>query len=323
MNKNIALTEVDEVNISIIMDNSIDALMMGNQEVHRFDFSAQQLIAGDGFSAIVAEHGFSAKLEMKCGTNQGTVLYDTGISPDGTRHNMEALGIDINQMQAIVLSHGHMDHTGGLPALLDKMSIPPIPLVVHPDALLERKIVRPDGYEEQTTAPRLTEQQLSKVHLQKHTEPTLLADNMLLVSGEIERTTSFETGFPFNYTKYDGQWQHDPLIKDDQCVIVRLRGKGLVVVSGCCHAGVVNTVRYAQKLTGCDQVYAVLGGFHLTGNIFDKIIPDTLDALREINPKYLIPGHCTGWSAINQIIQTMPEKYIPSCVGTTFCFKGE
>ncbi|CAG8998758.1 MAG: hypothetical protein CENE_00718 [Candidatus Celerinatantimonas neptuna] len=323
MNKNIALAEVDEINISIIMDNSIDALLVGSQEVQRFDFSAQQLIAEDGFSAIVAEHGFSAKLEMKCGTNQGAVLYDTGISPDGTRHNMEALGIDINQMQAIVLSHSHMDHTGGLPALLDKMSTPPIPLVVHPDALLERKLVRPDGYEEETTAPRLTEQQLSKVHLQKHTEPTLLADNMLLVSGEIERTTAFETGFPLNYTKYGGQWQHDPLIKDDQCVIVRLRGKGLVVVSGCCHAGVVNTVHYAQKLTGCDQVYAVLGGFHLTGNIFDKIIPDTLDALREINPKYLIPGHCTGWSAINQIIQTMPEKYIPSCVGTTFCFKGE
>lgn len=318
---NLPLLEVDEVKIKIIMDNTIDALLPGNDTVKRFDFSSYPLVADDGFFSLVAEHGFSTMIQVQNGNKQGAILYDAGVSPGGTLHNMETLGLDINDMQAIVLSHGHMDHTLGLPGLLDKIKSPGIPLVVHPDALLERKIMTPDGYENNISTPKLTEEQQSKITLHKKSDPTLLLDNTLLVSGEIDRTTDFETGFPFNYTKRNGQWEHDPLILDDQCIILILRGKGLVVLSACSHSGVVNTVRYAQKLTGCRQVHAVVGGFHLTGGTFEKIIPETVAALQEINPTYIVPGHCTGWAAMHQIIRTMPEKYIPSCVGSTLLFQ--
>jgi 7,8-dihydropterin-6-yl-methyl-4-(beta-D-ribofuranosyl)aminobenzene 5'-phosphate synthase len=124
------------------------------------------------------------------------------------------------------------------------------------------------------------------------------------------------------YTKRNRQWENDPLLKDDQSIIVNVRGKGLVIITGCCHSGVINTIRYAQTLTGCQQVYAVLGGFHLKGGIFEKIVPATISELQKINPTYLMPGQCTGWSAIYKIAQTMPEKFISNCGGTTLVFKA-
>lgn len=324
MKKDIPLLEVDEVKVTIIMDNTLDVFATNNQIAHRFDSSSYPLIADDGFSTLVAEHGFSAMIQVKCGNKQGTVLYDTGISSGGTLHNMSVMGINVNDMQAIILSHGHMDHTLGLSALIDKIgSNQKMPLIFHPDALLERKAVMPGGYENDVSAPKLTDSQKNKVDIVNNTNPILLVDNMILVSGEIARTTSFETGLPSHYTKHNGLWEDDPLLKDDQCIIINVRGKGLVIITGCCHSGVINTIRYAQVLTGCKQVYAVLGGFHLAGGIFEKIIPGTIAELQKINPTYLIPGHCTGWSAIHQIAQTMPHKFISNSVGTTLVFQAK
>ena len=323
MKKDNPLLEVDEVKITIIMDNTIDAFMTGNEIVHRFDFSNSPLIADDGFSTLIAEHGFSAMIQVKCGNKQGAVLYDTGLSPGGTLHNMSAMGINVNDMQAIVLSHGHMDHTMGLPALINKLGAHQIPLIFHPDALLERKVIMPGGYENNVSAPKLTDLQQDKIVVVSKKDPTLLVENMILVSGEVARTTDFETGFPVHYTKRNDLWANDPLLMDDQCIIINVRGQGLVVITGCCHAGVINTIRYAQNLTGCQQVYAVLGGFHLTGGIFEKIIPATIVELQKINPTYLMPGHCTGWSAIHQIAQAMPKAFIPNNVGTTLVFQAK
>jgi Metal-dependent hydrolases of the beta-lactamase superfamily II len=180
----------------------------------------------------------------------------------------------------------------------------------------------PGGYEVNVSAPKLTAAQRGKIAFVEKNGPTLLGDGTILVSGEIARTTDFETGFPIHYTKRKGEWEHDPAVKDDQCVVVNVRGKGLVVITGCCHAGLINTIRYAQTLTDCQQVHAVLGGFHLTGGIFEKIIPATITELQKINPAYLMPGHCTGWSAIHQIAQIMPKAFIANNVGTTVLFQA-
>jgi 7,8-dihydropterin-6-yl-methyl-4-(beta-D-ribofuranosyl)aminobenzene 5'-phosphate synthase len=287
--------------------------MTGNEVVHRFDLNCD-------FPPI-AEHGFSAMIQVKSGNNQGTVLLDAGISSTGILHNMDSLGINATDIQAIILSHGHSDHTMGLSALIEKSERNQIPLISHPDAFLDKKIIMPDGYELNISPPELTALQQEKIFFVKKSNPTLLADNMILISGEIPRTTDFETGFPLHYTKRNGQWENDPVIKDDQCVIVNVRGQGLVVITGCCHSGVINTIRYAQTLTNTQQVYAVLGGFHLTGGIFEKIIPNTIAELEKINPTYLMPGHCTGWSAIHQIAQSMPKAFIPNNVGTTLVFR--
>jgi 7,8-dihydropterin-6-yl-methyl-4-(beta-D-ribofuranosyl)aminobenzene 5'-phosphate synthase len=152
--------------------------------------------------------------------------------------------------------------------------------------------------------------------------PSLMADDTVLVSGEIARTADFEKGYPIHYTERDGVWENDPLIRDDQCIIVNVRGQGLVIVTGCGHAGIINTIRYAQTLTGVQRVFAVIGGFHLAGGLFEKIIPETVSQLKEINPRYIMPGHCTGWTAINQIANALPDAFIPSSVGTTLVLRG-
>jgi 7,8-dihydropterin-6-yl-methyl-4-(beta-D-ribofuranosyl)aminobenzene 5'-phosphate synthase len=115
----------------------------------------------------------------------------------------------------------------------------------------------------------------------------------------------------------DGEWRADPLILDDQALIVSLGDRGLVILSGCGHAGIVNTVRFARNLTGNDAVAAIIGGFHLSGPMFERIIEPTVDALAELSPSLLVPAHCTGWRAVHRLATRFPDALIMSTVGTT------
>ena len=114
----------------------------------------------------------------------------------------------------------------------------------------------------------------------------------------------------------------DPLIRDDQALVVNISDKGLVILTGCGHAGIINTINYANKITGIDRIHAIIGGFHLSADdgIFEAAIEPTLKEFQKVQPGYLMPCHCTGWKATNRIIETMPEKFIQSSVGTTFQF---
>jgi len=108
--------------------------------------------------------------------------------------------------------------------------------------------------------------------------------------------------------------------RDDQSVIINLKDQGLVVISGCAHAGIVNSIRYAQKITGVPRIHAIIGGFHLSGPYFSKIITPTITDLESINPAYIIPMHCTGWEAQTLFAKKMPDKFILSTVGTKYVF---
>src|SRR5207237_7301496 len=119
-----------------------------------------------------------------------------------------------------------------------------------------------------------------------------------------------------------GGWEPDPWVWDDQAVVVNVAGKGLVVLSSCSHAGAINVLRYAQAVTGVDQVHAFVGGMHLSGGLFEPIIPRTIAELGSLTPDYLVPGHCTGWKATNLIVSTFPTGYIQSNVGTKLRFGG-
>jgi 7,8-dihydropterin-6-yl-methyl-4-(beta-D-ribofuranosyl)aminobenzene 5'-phosphate synthase len=106
--------------------------------------------------------------------------------------------------------------------------------------------------------------------------------------------------------------------------VVNILDKGLVILTGCGHAGVINTLNYAKRMTGIDRIHAIMGGFHLPadGGIYEAAIEPTLKEFKKAQPDYLIPCHCTGWKAVNRIIETMPEKFIQSSVGTTFKFSS-
>jgi 7,8-dihydropterin-6-yl-methyl-4-(beta-D-ribofuranosyl)aminobenzene 5'-phosphate synthase len=245
------------------------------------------------------------------------VLFDTGVSRDGILYNMDAMEVQASDIQAIVLSHGHADHAMGLPGLIDRLGKRGLPLVLHPDAFLERKLVLPNGAEVQIPPPRHTDLRREGIELIEEVGLSMLVDDMLLVSGEVDRTSEFEKGFRGHYARRNGVWEPDPLIMDDQCAILNLHGKGLVIVTGCGHSGIINIIRHARRLTGIQAIYAVVGGFHLTGAQFEPIIPATVAALQDIKPRYIMPGHCTGWLATQQIAQAMPEAFIPNSVGTT------
>jgi 7,8-dihydropterin-6-yl-methyl-4-(beta-D-ribofuranosyl)aminobenzene 5'-phosphate synthase len=140
----------------------------------------------------------------------------------------------------------------------------------------------------------------------------------VLITGEVDRVTSFEKGFPTHQAWRGSGWEPDPLILDDQALIAHVAGRGLVVLTGCGHAGLINICRYAQRLTGLGKLYAVIGGFHLTGPLFEPIIMDTVDALEQLAPDVIVPAHCTGWKATHAIARRLPGAFIQNSVGTTF-----
>ena len=217
--------------------------------------------------------------------------------------------------------------------MLKRMS-KPINVIAHPDAFLKRWLVYPDG--NKAKMPVLDEKELENngatihkirnVNFLQSNNNDGVGDNgvssPLMITGQIPRETSFEKGFPLQYAEIQGEKElvPDPLVNDDQAIIVNIRQKGLVILTGCGHAGIINTINYAKKVTKINKVFAILGGFHLTGGIYEEAIEPTIKELQRADPKYIIPCHCTGWKATNKIIEMMPEKFIQTSVGTSFNF---
>jgi len=308
------LKEVDRIEVLTLMDNYVDVLLGNTDVVRRAAHSGGGEIFKD---TLVGEHGLSMLVTVYEGMKKHTILFDTGYSAVGVLHNIERLGLDLKGVEVIVLSHGHMDHLGSLNVLLEKMP-KPMPVLVHPYAFTSpRYVTRKDGGKDRF--PHM----LDRGEIEKRggqivetAGPTLICEDMLMVSGEVERTTSFEKGMPHALVEKNGKLEKDPIL-DDQALFVRLKGEGLVVIGGCSHAGIVNTVLYGKKITAAQTVHAVLGGFHLAGPFFEPIIGDTLDALKAMDPKVVVPMHCTGWKAIHRFEEAFPCVFILNSVGST------
>jgi 7,8-dihydropterin-6-yl-methyl-4-(beta-D-ribofuranosyl)aminobenzene 5'-phosphate synthase len=319
MSERVSLEPVDAANVTVLVDNFIDALLPSGEVAQRprvaYDMWEQ------GRDQLIAEHGLSLALTIERNGHSASLIYDAGLSREAAIHNMDVLEVRLPDLRAIVMSHGHSDHHGGLEGMIRRVGSRGMPLVVHPEAWRDRKVVFPTGTELHLPPPSRQDLDREGVEVTEERQPSLLIDGTVLVTGQVERVTDFEKGFPLNYGRSrNGGWEPDPWIWDDQAVVVSLKGKGLVVLSGCSHSGAVNVLRQARRLTGEDRVHAFVGGMHLTGGIFERLIPRTLDELVAIAPRWLVPGHCTGWKATHEIARRLPEAYVQTSVGTRLRF---
>jgi 7,8-dihydropterin-6-yl-methyl-4-(beta-D-ribofuranosyl)aminobenzene 5'-phosphate synthase len=258
-----------------------------------------------GGDTLPAEHGFSCVLRR--GEHQ--ILFDTGKS-DLLLRNAAALGIDLLATDAIVLSHGHYDHTGGLKGIIDAGVRAPIHM--HPDALKPHYGRDPDTRVRFIGSPIDTDTLRAATKIVAITAPTEILAG-ICATGPVPRENDFEDA--------GGDFWCDPsctiadTIVDDQSLYFET-SHGTVVVLGCAHAGVINTLRYVQKLTNTRRIHAVLGGMHLPHASTHRI-DATLAALREFNIAVLAPMHCTGTAATEKLRQTFPRSFHAFAVGST------
>jgi 7,8-dihydropterin-6-yl-methyl-4-(beta-D-ribofuranosyl)aminobenzene 5'-phosphate synthase len=321
----IALEPVDALTITTLADNFTDMLLMDEGPARRPPFrvasEADDVMAGgETIDALRAEHGFSALVTVTKGDREHRILFDTGMTPNGMVENMRRLELRPDEIETVVLSHGHFDHTGGLHGLARALGTKRLPLLLHPEGWTRRRIAIPgrDPIEIPTTSRRALED--AGFAIVEERNPSFLLDGSLLVTGEVDRTTEFERGFPVHQAHRHDTWEPDPLILDDQALVAHVRGKGLVILTGCGHSGIVNVARYVQRVAGGERMHALVGGFHLNGPLFEPIIGATCDALAEFAPDHLVPTHCTGFRAIHALGRRFPDAFVQNSVGTRLEF---
>jgi 7,8-dihydropterin-6-yl-methyl-4-(beta-D-ribofuranosyl)aminobenzene 5'-phosphate synthase len=311
------LNAVDKVEILTLQDNYIEMTAMdGSAIVSR----AVPLKNGEISASILAEHGFSALVKTTINGQAHTLLFDFGFSENGAAQNAATLGVDMTEVEAVALSHGHSDHTGGMEKFTALIGKRDIPFVVHPSAFKSPRYIKL-GEDFKLNFPKFTRDMVKQAGLSviETEKPYPMLDNTILFLGEIPHATDFEKGWSLPHCQKDGNEFWDA-IEDDTSIVMNLKDKGLVIVSGCAHAGIVNTVRYAMAVTGIDKVHAVMGGFHLSGPSFEPIIDRTTQELQNIHPAYVIPTHCTGRKAIMTMEKQMPDQFILNMSGTKLIF---
>lgn len=268
------------------------------------------LVDNHAKSGLVAEHGLSFWIEA----DGKKIIFDTGGSP-AWHHNAKTLGIDGDAADILVLSHGHCDHTGGIPAILRNGHTPHV--FAHPGVVVPRYSLR-DATANAIHMPRESMRALDKVEPeQMHWVygPVPLTEKIRL-TGPVPRKTDFEdTGGPFYL---DPHGKRPDFIEDDLSLWVET-DRGLILCTGCCHAGLVNTIHAVQRLNPGVPILAVIGGLHLVTAGINRL-NQTVDALRKSHVQRLIPLHCTGDMAIDFLIDRLGNKITPGMAGQTYGF---
>jgi 7,8-dihydropterin-6-yl-methyl-4-(beta-D-ribofuranosyl)aminobenzene 5'-phosphate synthase len=301
----VKLGETTDVSVTLVVDNYADIFAGSKAGVERYGLRGEPLLAEHGFSVLVRLHA-----------EEHEVLLDTGYSKVALLHNLSRLGIELEGVDEVVISHGHPDHTGSVVEFL-RSRAERTPVVAHPHAFVERWRVLADGSREgvcQTSAEPWEQAGADIVYVEG---PRQLA-NGCLVTGSVPRRTEFEKVTGRAFRTEEGAVAPDEL-PDDQAMVLNVRGKGLVVITGCAHAGVVNTVLYAQEISGVRAVHAVIGGFHLGGASAERLAR-TMAELTAVSPRLIVPAHCTGFEATCRFAAEMPEQFVLGGVGTTLKF---
>jgi 7,8-dihydropterin-6-yl-methyl-4-(beta-D-ribofuranosyl)aminobenzene 5'-phosphate synthase len=291
--------EVESVKIYTLLDNHAE-----------FNSS---VIAQHGF---LAQHGLSILLKITSKNVERNILLDTGSTADTILYNMNILGLQPGCIDMIFLSHCHYDHTGGLTGLLKAID-KEVPVIAHPAIFRENYDFRPSlkvyaGMTEENGRQAITD---NKGRLVLIDEPFNLMDGVIS-TGEVERTVDYEEPGVEVYNVQDGKIVRD-VIMDDMSIVINIKNKGLLVATGCSHAGIVNILKQAMKITGIHKIYGVVGGFHLMGATSERI-NQTIAVLQAMDIKLVLGGHCTGFKALSKMADELGEKFICLNSGLTY-----
>lgn len=323
------LLEVDSAEILILVDNVTDNLSSTPKfvttEMTRLARRGVNLVAGD--CLCCAAHGLSCLVTLRRGTETRTLLFDSGPEADTFARNVQRLGADLGTVDAVMLSHGHWDHGGGMLRALDLIrgagGPSQVPYYAHPDMFHTRASKQPDGnfrLMEDVPQPRALE--LHGARVIATADPALALDGLVWISGEIPRVTAYEHGLPGQHRRTtDGQgWEPDELLMDERALAFNVRGAGLVVLSACSHAGIVNVLTHARNSFPGIPLHAVMGGLHLSG-ANERIIPDTIRDIATFGLTTIAAGHCTGWRAMSALMNEFGDGCLtPLAVGKTLTF---
>jgi len=324
-NEPATLAVLDSADVYVLVDNVSDGMSSLPEgvtgEVPNLLKAGAEAFTGDGLCC--ACWGFSLVLTGRVGGRGHGLLFDAGPAGYAVDRNAPRLGIQMGAIEAAVLSHGHIDHAGGLPAALKRVTAAnggrPVSVHVNPGMFVHRGERLADGsvlpLEDIPNPEALTAAGGRVVN-----EPgaRLLLDDMFYLSGEIPRVTPYETGLPGHLKRGadDGDWRPDPWLRDERFLAVNVRGLGVIVFSACSHAGIVNVLTHAREIFDPVPLYGVMGGFHLAGSTCEKIIPETVEDLKAFDLKMIVPGHCTGWRAVHALLDAFGEDVVvPSAVG--------
>jgi 7,8-dihydropterin-6-yl-methyl-4-(beta-D-ribofuranosyl)aminobenzene 5'-phosphate synthase len=323
------LEPVDKVEVQILVDNVTDNLSSVPAFVETEFAALSRRRRGKwvmaGRCLCCAAHGLSCLITTHRGSQTRTLLFDTGPEDRTFEQNVSRLGADLAPVEAIVLSHGHWDHAGAvlraLDLIRDRNGSREIPYYAHPDMFRTRALKLPSGaMVPMQDVPGIDELAAHGAHVVSTTEPQIMLDNAAYVSGEIARVTPFEQGFPEQHRRTAGGWEPDPLTRDERFVAMNVANKGLIVFTACSHAGIINVLKHAKASFPDLPLYAVVGGLHLAGSN-EKIIPQTIEAMRAFDLAVIAAGHCTGWRAMAALSQAFGDQCLaPLAVGKRYTF---
>lgn len=326
-----SLAAVDSVDIQILVDNVTDSLssVPSFVETEMAGLGRRRGTAWvlGGGCLCCAAHGLSCLLTIRSGAATRTVLFDTGPEDGVFEQNVSRLGVDLGPVEAMVLSHGHWDHAGAMLRALqiarDRNGGRAIPCYMHPDMFRSRAAkIAADTFRPMEDIPSIADLEAHGGRVIAAREPQTIAGDTVFVSGEIPRVSGFEIGLPGQHRRTeDGTgWEPDELLMDERFIAVNVRGKGLVVLTACSHAGVINVLTHARNSFPGVKLHAVLGGLHLSG-INERVIPQTVKALHGFDLDVIAAGHCTGWRAMSALAGEFGDgKLAPLAVGKRLRF---
>ncbi len=307
------IIEVDKLTIWVLTDNYFDTLRPDNKITRRY-----RVVPG---KSIHAEHGLAYYLETVVDGKANACMFDYGLDPVGVMNNIALLGLDVGKTRAFGLSHGHFDHFMAAIEILKSNQAriaKGTPFYVGDETFYRRYLLRPEGGEAMDIG-QLKKEDIEALGLKvvEVKSSTQIIPGAYF-TGNIERVTDYEKVPPSLLIKRGEQPEPDDF-RGEQAFFFKLKGKGLVILSGCAHAGIVNTVKHAQKISSSEKIHAVLGGFHLI-NAKPEIIQKTVADIKALKPDYVVPTHCTGFEAIVAFKQEMPEEFIINTAGTQYSF---